>query len=309
MTFVLSCITSDAVFQVVDRKIFKDDGGSYSDLDSDANKAVFVDGRFSFGYSGLAEISGQSTDSWLQERLAEADDRTALNILEHLRCEASKTFKTIRKLSSSQRRIAFETVFWATSEDQPKKIKPGQYVPSIAVVENALDDSFNWQKTARPEFALRASMILLESKKDIHISSIGCPLSTPEKGAIMKHIGRAVRKKNAPPSLTMVRMFEAVDWLRRRGKLVGGGMVGTYIPKTAVAKYEQTDSFHAMYSMPKRDVVCFFDVQEKPTATGHRSPLIVMGKSKVQGASGGRGFKDQICLGKRGHETGETGVR
>lgn len=59
MTLILDCIARDAVFQVSDRRLTDAYGGTV--VDDQSNKAVVVDGRVVFGYTGLATIDGQRT--------------------------------------------------------------------------------------------------------------------------------------------------------------------------------------------------------------------------------------------------------
>ena len=70
MTLVLACLTDDAVYLVSDRRLTSS-RPPHAVVDDDCNKAVFLDGRIAFGYTGLAEIAGTRTDDWLATALAD----------------------------------------------------------------------------------------------------------------------------------------------------------------------------------------------------------------------------------------------
>ena len=72
MTLVLSCATSDFVFQVSDRRLTYVSGPKKGQTaDDEANKAVIVGHRMAFGYTGIATIGAQSSDVWLAHVAAE----------------------------------------------------------------------------------------------------------------------------------------------------------------------------------------------------------------------------------------------
>ena len=61
MTLILDCIARDAVFQVSDRRLTGAYGGTA--VDDQSNKAVVVDGRIVFGYTGLASLTANTQTS------------------------------------------------------------------------------------------------------------------------------------------------------------------------------------------------------------------------------------------------------
>ena len=62
MTFVLSCVTPEYVYQVSDRRLTWLNGAQRGHVvDDERNKSVLVDGRIAFAYTGLAEIGADHT--------------------------------------------------------------------------------------------------------------------------------------------------------------------------------------------------------------------------------------------------------
>ena len=64
MTMLLACLTDELVYQVSDRRL-TDVASSNVVVDDESNKAVVVDGRMVFTYTGLAKIGSERTDLWL----------------------------------------------------------------------------------------------------------------------------------------------------------------------------------------------------------------------------------------------------
>ena len=64
MTIVLDCFARDAAFQISDRRL-TDAAHPGVLIDDETNKALLLNGRVVFSYTGLASIDGQRTDEWL----------------------------------------------------------------------------------------------------------------------------------------------------------------------------------------------------------------------------------------------------
>jgi hypothetical protein len=68
VTYILSCITDDVVYQVSDRR-FTSFEPPY-DIVEDSNKAVLYENRMVFAYSGISHVGTVRTDEWLAKVLS-----------------------------------------------------------------------------------------------------------------------------------------------------------------------------------------------------------------------------------------------
>jgi hypothetical protein len=74
MTLILSLATPEFVVQISDRRLtYRDGKGFIRVADDDANKLTVFRGQMAFGFTGLAHIGSQRTDTWLARALASLD--------------------------------------------------------------------------------------------------------------------------------------------------------------------------------------------------------------------------------------------
>ena len=98
MTLILTLVATNKIVQVSDRRLTLD--GEV--CDSNANKLVCVgcdDAHFSIGYTGVAEIAGQSTDYWLVDQIESifsSGHRDILNVYNELADKATTAVRGLR---------------------------------------------------------------------------------------------------------------------------------------------------------------------------------------------------------------------
>lgn len=149
MTFILSCATHDAVYQISDRRLTwlgGRDAGAVKDDES--NKAVLIDGRMAFGYTGIAEVEGARTGYWLAKLFGNVPTRDLAAVAEHLRTEATSAFARTRVSNAQWLRHAFVGVGWGSYRGE-KSLEP-----LLVAITNALNVAGEWDDVPSPEFRL-----------------------------------------------------------------------------------------------------------------------------------------------------------
>src|SRR5437016_4841959 len=94
MTLILSLATPEFVVQVSDRRLTTLRPGTtqFDIVDDNRNKIVDWGNRVVFGYTGLAQINGISTDDWLARSLASIGNTDLNLVLKHVRDRATQDF-------------------------------------------------------------------------------------------------------------------------------------------------------------------------------------------------------------------------
>ena len=132
MTLVLSCLTRDFVVQVSDQRITSLATGDV--MDDSRNKATVWCSSLVFAYSGLAELAGEHTDTWLAARLRAATNPD--EAIFGLQAAATQQFATFGP-PCPRTRHAFAAVGWVRKRGIPEPI-------ALHVsVSNALDERGN----------------------------------------------------------------------------------------------------------------------------------------------------------------------
>jgi hypothetical protein len=117
MTFVLTCLTSDYVVLVADRRLVAA-GRSPAEAvvaDDDACKVVLLREQFAFGYSGLGEMEqppAGRTDLWLVNTLQRISDTvdSIPTLVDRLAMETVEAFRRITDIDVSKEPHTFVAV-------------------------------------------------------------------------------------------------------------------------------------------------------------------------------------------------------
>jgi len=147
VTLILSCVTPEYVFQVSDGRLTWLNGPQAGQvIEDDRDKAVLVDGRFAFGYTGLAEVGSLRTDDWLSSIVAHSGSTDMSKISLAIRDKATEAFRSIR-LPADLKGHAFQGVGWSFD-----KAYCGA-VPTVITVHNIIGKNWQWLPRARNAFA------------------------------------------------------------------------------------------------------------------------------------------------------------
>src|SRR5687768_9667498 len=134
MTFILSCATKDAVYQVSDRRLTWLGGSAPGSVkDDESNKAVLIDGRMAFGYTGLAEVQGLRTDYWLAKLFGNVPTADLAAVAERIRSQATEAFSNMKVSNPRWLRHAFVGIGWGTYRSET------ELVPILVTISNALN--------------------------------------------------------------------------------------------------------------------------------------------------------------------------
>lgn len=249
MTLVLSCVTPDCVYQVSDRRLTWLNGPQRGQVkDDDRNKAVLVDGRFAFGYTGLAEVGTVRTDDWLADVVAKAGSDDMSKILARIRDSATESFRAIR-LPAELKRHAFQGVGWVFDKGFP------QPVPGVLTVTNAIESGTKWLPAAQDIF--RSSYKFFPYLPDgFELMSVGQELSRHEHKAVWRLVRRSA-KRHAPPGAYLRSLLFSMRWLAHRHPTIGPGFMALSIAKKAAERTVETGGWFALMSGPREEVASF----------------------------------------------------
>lgn len=251
MTFILNCATSEHVFQVSDRKLtYFPSGKPY---DEESNKAVMVNGRMAFAYTGLGKIGRVSTDEWLVKTIATVTEDNLGAIAEKIRQQATTDFARLNARDRNILKHAFVGVGWTIYNSET------ELSPILLTIDNALDASGEWSTVTSQEF--KTTLNSWGISKNFCIGSAGVSISQLEKKAVWRHLTRIVKHGELP--LAMLRgMINACLWIADRHKpWVGKSLMALCIPKKAVLKTMNTSRV-MMFSSASKETAYFFYISK-----------------------------------------------
>jgi hypothetical protein len=227
VTFVLSVGTDDGIYQVSDRRLTRFSDGSV--IDDNANKAVFLDGRMTFAYTGNMEILGQPSDLWLLDCFANVDTRNLYLMCDRVRVRADDAFARMGATSNSNLRHAFVGICWDS-------IDGGPLAPLLVTISNALDDNGSWLPQAQPTFTMRVNrwgrvMRATATRGALLVAAAGVTLTDREKAGIWRTMRTTTRTAKTPLPVLQT-MMGLVDYVEKNHAAVGPGLLAVYIPKS-----------------------------------------------------------------------------
>ncbi len=272
MTLILACLTHDAVYQVSDRRLTSANP-PYPVIDDESNKAVVVDGRMSFGYTGLAKIAGKRTDEWLYYTIDDGPTNSALEVANRIAERASSDFSKIR-LPAKLKRQVFQCVGWFKCAGE-RGLSPG-----IIYIYNALDPvTGDWLDQALPEFKVTVD-IPTEYRAGSYLSSVGIDPTDEQKLSISRLMRKCIRHKNATFRAAEKGLIISVHWLSTLYSQIGSSLMVSYLPKKSAENYEKTGKSTIFAGPAGKDVPSFFYV----SGTGSRmfyGPHVIIGGEGV----------------------------
>jgi hypothetical protein len=249
MTLILSCVTPTCVYQVSDRRLTWLNGPRRGQiLDDERNKAVFVEGRFAFGYTGLAEIGTTRTDDWLAHAVATANSHDMAEIVARIRERATESFRAIQ-LPGDLKRHAFHGVGWAF-----RRRYPGG-VPCMVTVTNAIGGDNRWLPAAEDSFTF-GSQLYPNLPDGFKMGAAGQQLKGPEQAAIWRLVRRCARR-SAPPGAFVRSLLISMRWLAGRYPSIGPSLMALSIPRRAAEAAAKTGRMTALMTGPNEHTASF----------------------------------------------------
>lgn len=242
MTLILSCVTPDCVFQVSDRRLTWVSGPNSGQVKEDErNKAVLVNGRFSFGYTGLAEVGSVRTDNWLANVVAKSSSRDMSQTLTAIRDSATEAFRSIN-LPAEIKRHAFQGVGWVFEKGFPSA------VPGVLTVSNAIGNRWEWLPAARESFDRRVALFPT-LPRGFELMSVGQDISDRHRRAVLRLVGRCA-KHSAPPGAFLRSLLLSMRWLGGWYPTIGPSLMAVSIPKEAAEIVARTGRMEALLAGP-----------------------------------------------------------
>lgn len=228
MTLILSCLTDRYAIQVSDRRLTLQDGSVYDD---DSNKAILVNGRIAFGYTGLAFLDNGRirTDDWFLDALIDSHKANP-------KASPMDTFKFVAELATQAlsnidtkpefKRLAFIGIGWLRS-----KVRNG-FVPIYLTISNCHDSKGRWISRAQPEFS-----VLIDSPPDnlpVTLKADGQPLGNNElRNRVYRLLNTCVKGELSPRTMSRI-LVAAIRHVASSNPLVGKNLIVSSIPKESV---------------------------------------------------------------------------
>ena len=228
MTCILSLLTDKYVMQVSDRRLTKA-GRAFNEplriVDDHANKAVFLDGRFAFSYTGLAWFRGSASEEWLAKLWAndEADPNNAGKRFERCASRLTAEFRHVG-WADAIKRLAYIGVGWVG--DGSVTIRP-----ALIVVTN-YHGAEDWLGAAEDQFKVLHKLKPQTSSFYLHQAGVGIPEGN------WRQINRDIRRlvdHNASPSIVAATLVKFIQIAADNRKTVGHRCMITCIPISTIS--------------------------------------------------------------------------
>ena len=279
MTIVLSCVTDDCVYQVSDRRLTSFTP-PHAPIDDESNKAVFVNGRLAFGYSGISQVNGESTDVWLTKVAASAGSANDLMLVARtIRDQATIDFRRMT-FARQYKRQAFQGVGWFADPNS------GDLMPGVLTISNALDPKTSaFIGNARPVFELYDNFPKLR-RHQIWLNSVGYRGSPEERDAIFRVVRNCAHRSTRRQHAMLAALVMCVRWLSGREGSIGPNLMAVSIPKRAAERVRQTGGSLSLLGGPVPNTATFLDCNTSGRTTLF-APNVVYQGSAATNVSGG----------------------
>jgi hypothetical protein len=278
MTLVLSCLTDDIVYQVSDRRLtsFVRPDHVYDD---ERNKAVVVNGRVTFGYTGLAEIGNMRSDDWLARVIADGPSNDMAQVACRIKERATLVFRQLN-LPVQFKRQAFQGVGWFRLKGED------WYSPGIVTIDNAIDhQTGSWLTHPLPEFQV-TTRFPSKLPGGFILDSIGITPSAEEKNAVFRLAHKCVKHRRSTPRTIVHSLIVALRWLSSRHAQIGLGLMVVVLPKRSVERSEESGHMFMVAGAPNEFTPSFVYVSATGLTT-QIGPHFVSGGGIMPGFEGG----------------------
>jgi hypothetical protein len=227
MTLVLSCLTSEYVVQVSDRRLtFVLPPEKRGQISSDhTNKAINVNGRTIFGFTGLAEIGGQRADQWFADQLARRAQLPFLQAISQTAEELTTEIRRIPRQHKALTRHAYVGVGWATADNEPG------IRAAIIEISNFLSPAGEALSTIEDQFSIHIRV--LQPNQSLLVSSAGASVNPSIMSELRSNLIRCLKAGTGPDPIA--RLLAEAIWKVAHGEpTVGTNLMVSSLPKRAV---------------------------------------------------------------------------
>jgi hypothetical protein len=280
MTLVLDCFARDAAFQVSDRWLTDPERGAV--VDDQTNKAVVVNGRVVFSYTGLARIEGQRTDEWLARAIADGPTEDMAAVARRVADKATVAFRRLN-CESRFKRHAFRGTGWFRLKNED------WFSPGLITVHNAFDhNTGHWLSQPLNEFKV-ASYFPSKLPGGCFIRNVGVTATAEERSAVMRLVRKCANHPKATKRAVLDALVMAVQWLskHRNYKTIGPSLMAICLPRSCVEKLDGTGAFVMFTGKPEDSAPTFLYVPAKGTTPISFGPIFVGGQIILTGFQGG----------------------
>lgn len=239
MTLLVSALSHDCIWQVVDRQLTYPDTGAVASTDT--NKAIFFAHRFLVAYTGPARIASRGTADWIAEHLAEgADENQSLSQL------VGQVNQVLRRWTGPRNSSALEidAVGWDVDSGR------GTWAPRLIRISNCIDQTGTRLGGAADEVAVFSGLLKPHVKLRLHAA--GQPVPT-QVGHHWERIMRNREAAGAPPREIGRCLVHLVRDVARHNAAVGSGVLLSALP---LAAFVNASGF-TIADMPRADVPTF----------------------------------------------------
>lgn len=259
MTLVLTCLTRDAIFQVSDRRLTRS-APPFEIVDDEANKAVVVEGRVVFGYTGLARIQTERTDDWLARVIGSESTNDMAQIARRIKDAATQEFVRMN-LPAQFKYHAFQGAGWF-------RLKGEDYLrPGTIVIDNGFDHR-TWTALPSPLAEFRVSTSFPEKMRgECVLSSIGFVPSAEEKAAIVRLVRKCVKHRHSTFRTVLHALINSMRWLSSRHWSIGPGLMAVCLPKKCVQILEESGQVMMLAGPPTDYAATFLYVSATGSTT------------------------------------------
>jgi hypothetical protein len=246
MTLVLACATPDTVYQISDRRLSHWANGGIVTDDDERNKAVVVDGRVVFAYTGVAKLSGRPTDDWLAHVIADGPTCDMGAVTKRIRDRATDAFR------GSSHRHAFQGVGWFRNKGSEERWSPG-----VVEIDNGIDrNTGGWLSAPRQDFSY-ATYFPTTFPGGFYSRSVGVTPSVREKSAVWRLLRKCVKHRQTTSRLVVHALILSLRWLHERHPEIGQSLLVVSLPRRAVEALAQTGNFVMMAGPPNDQMSTF----------------------------------------------------
>lgn len=220
MTLILTCLADDYIVQVSDRRLTLASDPAQATSDH-TNKAIFLDGRYIFGFTGLAQLSGQRADLWFAAKINTIKD---MPLVDRLKGLGRLLPGAIRYAPPQYRTHAFVGAGFA---------RAGQTAPIEPI---AVQLSNFLKRDGRPTWPSDKFDVIIRRippGKDFLVLGAGAELNLSERTVLLRSIRKARRAGAGIQSIARI-LAEMIWKVARRNTTVGNTVMICTLPRSAL---------------------------------------------------------------------------
>jgi hypothetical protein len=219
MTLVLICLSAEYIVHVSDRRLTS--AANELPTSEHTNKAIFLDGRYIFGFTGLAQLGGKRADLWFAQEIQQTEDAPLVDRLLSL---GRSLPAAVRYAPPKYRAHAFVGAGFARSS----KAAP---VEPVAVMLSNFLNPHGRPRQISPAFAV--SWLRLAERKDFMVLSAGAELTLTERATVNRLIRKARKAEASIEAIARI-LAEMVWKVAQRKATVGKSLMICTLPRRAL---------------------------------------------------------------------------